>query len=315
MLMILFIVLPVFLVVGSGYAAAKFNVIKAEAVDALMKFAQNFAIPCLLFLALYRLDLGANLDWRLLLSFYSGALICFTLGIIGARRIFKRRPGESVSIGFGALFSNSVLLGLAIMSNAYGPESLAPNFMLIAFHAPVCYLLGITAMEFSRADGRGAGETAKIVTVAMFKNPITAASMAGLACNLAALPLPNFVLEAGDLLGQAGLPLALFGLGGVISRYKIASSLGEAGMVTLLATIIHPAITMGLAAGIFGLSDGFVRSAVIMAAMAPGVNAYVFATMYDRAVGAAASSVIIATLASVATTSMWLWILGGAAIG
>ena len=47
------------------------------------------------------------------------------------------------------------------------------------------------------------------------------------------------------------------------------------------------------------------------AAMAPGVNAYVFASMYDRAVGAVATTVIISTLACVATASFWLWMLGG----
>jgi malonate transporter and related proteins len=35
-----------------------------DTVDALMKFTQNFAIPCLLFLAIARLDLGTEFRWR-----------------------------------------------------------------------------------------------------------------------------------------------------------------------------------------------------------------------------------------------------------
>ena len=103
MLTIFNIVLPVFLVVGAGYAAAKAGIIADVTVDALMKFAQTYAIPCLLFLSIYQLDLGVVFDAELIASFYIGAGVCFFLGVIGARKIFGRRPGESVSIGFAAL--------------------------------------------------------------------------------------------------------------------------------------------------------------------------------------------------------------------
>ncbi len=314
MLTIFNIVLPVFLVVGAGYAAAKFDLIADASVDALMKFTQTYAIPCLLFLSIYRLDLSVVFDMELLASFYIGAAICFFLGVIGARRIFGRRPGESISIGFASLFSNSVLLGLAITESAYGLDALAPNYLLIAFHAPFCYFLGITAMELARADGRRKAETARIAVIAMFKNPITIACGAGFAFNLTDLPFPEAAGEAGDLLARSGLPLALFGLGGVISRYKISAAWGEAGYITVVSTTIHPTITYLLATQVFDLSDAFTRSAVIMSAMAPGVNAYVFASMYDRAVGAVATTVIISTLVCVATASFWLWMLGGAAM-
>ena len=134
---ILYVVLPVFLVIGGGYAASRSGVFSSSAVDGLMVFTQSFAIPCLLFRALVDLDLGAVFDPRLLLSFYTGAVVAFALGVLGARRLFRRRPGEAVAIGFGALFSNSVLLGLPIMERAYGPEALAPTFAIISIHAPV----------------------------------------------------------------------------------------------------------------------------------------------------------------------------------
>ena len=44
--------------------------------------------------------------------------------------------------------------------------------------------------------------------------------------------------------------------------------------------------------------------------MAPGVNAYIFANMYGRAKRVAASSVLVATAASILTAWMWLMVLG-----
>lgn len=315
MLTILNVVLPVFFIVGAGYAAVKWKFFPETGVVALMGFTQNFAVPCLLFLALYRLDFSAAFDPRLVLSFYSGAIFCFFLGLFIARKGFKRRPGESVAIGFGALFSNSVLLGLPIMERAYGAEALAPNYALIAVHAPICYLIGITAMEISRADGRGAAETARVTARAMFRNTISMACGAGFLMNVLTIPLPGAVEDAAQMVARAALPAALFGLGGVLSRYRIRSTLGEALTITLISTIIHPAIAYSLTHLVFDLDMGFVRSATIMAAMAPGVNAYVFASMYDRATGEVAATVIIATAVSVVTVAGWLWLLGGAAIG
>ncbi len=306
------VVLPVFLVIGAGYAATRSGVFSSSAVDGLMVFTQNFAIPCLLFRGLVDLDLGAVFDPRLLVSFYAGAVACFALGILGARRLFGRRPGEAVAIGFGALFSNSVLLGLPIMERAYGPESLAPTFAIISIHAPFCYLVGITAMEFARADGRGLADTVRAVAKAMFRNALMIGLMLGFIVNLGGIPLPGPVRDGLDMMADAALPAALFGLGGVLSRYAIRASLAEAGMIAALSLVLHPAIALLLSAFAFGLGEGFVRSAVVTAAMAPGVSTYVFASLYARGQAQAASAILLATGLSVVTVSGWLAVLGGA---
>jgi len=308
---VLLVVLPVFLVIGAGFTATRAGFFSSSAVDGLMVFTQSFAVPCLLFRGLVDLDFGANFDPRLLFSFYFGAVVCFGLGILGARRIFRRRPGESVAVGFGALFSNSVLLGLPIMEHAYGRAALAPNFAIISIHAPFCYLLGTIAMEFARADGRGLGETVAAVMRSMFRNALMIGLMLGFVVNILQIPLPGPVRGAVDMMADAALPAALFGLGGVFTRYAIRASLAEAGMIAGLSLLVHPAIAYGLAHWTFHLPQGFVRSAVMTAAMAPGVNTYVFASLYGRGQAQAASAVLLATAVSVLTISGWLAVLGG----
>lgn len=308
---ILGVVLPVFLVIGAGYLATRFKLFAQSAVDGLMTFTQSFAIPCLLFRAIVDLDLGEVFDPGLLLSFYTGAVVAFLIGVVGARRLFRRRPGEAVAVGFGALFSNSVLLGLPIMERAYGAGALAANYAIVSIHAPFCYLLGITMMEFARADGRGVLGTIQAVARAMFKNALMIGLALGFTVNLGQIPLPGTVAGAVDLLARAALPAALFGLGGVLTRYQLRASLAEAGMIAGLSLLIHPAITLALATLAFALPTDFVRSAVVTAAMAPGVNTYVFASMYSRGQAQAASAVLLGTALSVLTVSAWLAFLGG----
>lgn len=308
---ILTIVIPIFLLIGAGFAAVKAQVFSASAVDGLMGFTQHFAIPCLLFAAVARLDLANVFHASLLVPFYAGATITFVLGILGARLLFGRRPGEAVSIGFSALFSNSVLLGLPISTRAFGADSLAPNYAIIAIHAPYCYLLGITVMEFARADGRGARDTVVAVANAMFRNSLMIGLALGLAVNLGGIALPEPIFAAVEMMAHAALPAALFGLGGVLTRYAIRASLGESGMICILSLIVHPALAFGIATTVFDTDQGFLNALVLTAAMAPGMNAFIFASMFDRAKGTAASTVLMSTALGVVTTTGWLWILTG----
>ncbi len=308
---ILFVVLPVFLVIGGGYAATRAGIFSSSAVDGLMVFTQSFAIPCLLFRALVDLDLGAVFDPRLIVSFYAAALTAFGLGVLGARRLFHRRPGEAVAIGFCALFSNSVLLGLPIMERAFGKAALDPTFAIVSIHAPFCYLVGITMMEHVRADRRSFVDTTRAIGRALFRNALMIGLALGFAVNLLGLELPGPVRSAIDMMASAALPAALFGLGGIFTRYRIRASMAEAGMITVLSLVVHPAIAYGLAHYVFDLPLEFVRAAVLTAAMAPGVNSYVFASLYSRGQAQAASAILLATALSVLTASAWIALLGG----
>jgi malonate transporter and related proteins len=302
------VILPVFLVIGFGYVAVWRGYFPVAGIDGVMRFAQSFAIPCLLFQSIAKLDLSASFDPRLLLSFYTGAGVCFALGTIGARLFFKREWEDCVAIGFCCLFSNSILLGLPITERAYGPDALTGNFAIVAFHSPFCYGLGITVMEFVRNRGQTGLELARNVTNAMFHNPLVLGILAGFAVNFTGLAIPGVIDDALSLIVRAALPAALFALGGVLIQYKPEGDFKAIAMVCVLALLVHPAIVW-LLGGSFGLPQDLFRSGVLTAAMAPGFNAYIFANMYGRARRVAASSVLIATGASVLTAWMWLTLL------
>jgi predicted permease len=302
------VILPVFLVISFGYVARWRNLISDSQVDGVVWFTQTFAIPCLLFTAISRLDLGQEFDWRLLVSFYSGAVAGFALGFAGARVLFKRDWEDCVAIGFVALFSNTVLLGLPISERAYGADALAANYAIIAVHSPICYAIGITTMELMRNRGGRLRDTARRVFSAMFHNALVIAIALGFAVNLSGLPLPRVMDDALDMMVRAALPGALFSLGGVLYRYRPEGDLRTIGFVVTLSLVVHPAITFGLAKA-FGLSTDALRSAVVTAAMAPGVNVYVFANMYGRARRVAASSALIGTGLVMLTGWVWLQVL------
>jgi hypothetical protein len=302
------IVAPVFIVVAAGYAAVRGKLLADEPIDQLMKFAIQFAIPCLLFRATSTIDLGVAFNWRLLLSYYAAAITCFGLAFLLVRKVFKRRPGEAVGVAFAALFSNLVLLGLPISERAWGVDGMAPSFALVSVNAPICYLVGITTMELLRADGRSAIDTSRIVVSSIFRNSLMIGILLGFMVNFSGLGLPAPLLGAIDLLARASLPVALFALGGLLTRYQLSKSLGEASLISVISLMVQPALTW-LLAWQLQLPDATTRAIVLMAAAAPGLNAYLFAAMYNRGQDIAASSVLLSTLLSLFTISGWLILL------
>lgn len=302
------VILPVFLVIGFGYVAVWKGFFSDSGVDGLMKFTQNFAIPCLLFRAISTLDLGQNFDLALLASFYTGALVGFAAGLFGARYIFGRDWEDSVAIGFCCLFSNSLLLGLPITERAYGLSALEANYAIIAIHSPFCYAVGITAMEIARNRGGSVIALPAKVLKGMFNNALILGITLGFIVNLGGIPMPMVLTDALDLMVRAALPAALFGLGGVLYRYRPEGDMRTIMFVVAVSLILHPLIVMGLARA-NELSDAALRSAIMTAAMAPGINTYVFANMYGKARRVAASAVLMGTGLSILTVWVWLAVL------
>ena len=302
------VILPVFLVVGFGYVVVWRKVFSTAAVDGLMCYTQNFAIPCLLFMALIKIDLGQAYSFRLMGSYYIGAASGFALGFLGARYIFKRSAEDSVAIGFVSLFSNSVMMGLAITERAYGVDALVANFAIVSLHAPFCYFVGITAMEIAKSDGDSIAQVALNVGKSMMKNALFIAILLGLLVNIADVALPKAFLDGTNMVATTALPAALFGMGGVLYQYRPEGDFGAIAWVVGISLLVHPAIVWSLGQ-LWDLSVSELRSAVLTSAMAPGINCYIFASMYNRAKRVAASGVLIATALSVLTIWCWLQVL------
>ncbi len=308
MIDVLTVVLPVFIVLSFGYLSVWGKVIEDGHIDGLMKFAQTFAIPCLLFRAISTLDLETSLNVPLLFSFYAGVFTAFVVGLWGARHLFKRSWEDCVTISFCCLFSNTLLLGLPITERVYGTQGLVGNYAIIAFHAPFGYMIGITAMELVRAKDTPATQLPRKVAKAMFSNAIVMGIALGFVVNLSGVALPAVFTDAVDIIGRAALPAALFGLGGVLFRYRPDGDLRITAFVCLISLGLHPLVVYVLGSSAPLPADAF-RSALITAAVAPGANAYVFANMYNAAKRAAATSVLVGTALSILTTSLWITLL------
>ncbi len=130
----------------------------------------------------------------------------------------------------------------------------------------------------------------------------------GFVFNLSGLPIPAVLNDALDLITRAAVPAALFALGGVLYRYRPEGDALTIGMICAISLVVQPGLTWILGRAM-GLTTEQFRSAILTAAMAPGVNTYIFANLYGVARRVVASAVLIATGLSILTIWCWLAIL------
>lgn len=302
------VIIPVFLIIGFGYCTVWIKLFSTDTIDGLMKFTQNFAIPVLLFNAIAKVDLANIFNLNLFFSFYFGATAGFLIGLLGSHYIFNRPLEDSVAIGFCCLFSNTVMLGLPITERAYGTDALQHNFAIVSIHAPFCYFLGITVMELIKSTEKSIRRKSVIILKAMFSNALVIGIVLGFLVNICGINLTKSIQASVDMITAVALPAALFGMGGILYQYRPEGDAGPIIMICAVSLIIHPAIVWSFGHQL-NLTDAQMRSAVITAAMAPGINTYVFANMYGTAKRVASTGVLLSTALSIGTVWVWLSLL------
>ncbi|HEY4200987.1 MAG TPA: AEC family transporter [Devosiaceae bacterium] len=311
MLTIFNVVLPVFAILALGYTAVRAKLFPTEGVRGLVSFVNNYATPCLLFQAMLSADFKTAFNPSIIVPFYIGALVSFVFGTIISIKVFKKRPGEGVASGFAATFTNTVLIGIPIVQRAFGQEAMPIVYSIIAFHSPCLITGAMIVMEFVRRDGRPLREVLPGAGKRIAQNPLLWGVAAGFICNIAGLKLPEPGTAFFTMMSQAVQPAALFGLGGALNEYKISESWLESSVMALFKLIIHPTIAYLIMIPILHVPMEFARYGILMAGMPTGINAYVFATFYNRGIGVSNSTILITTALSVLTSTFWLYVLSG----
>ncbi|MBN9334619.1 AEC family transporter [Devosia sp.] len=309
MLDIIYVILPIFGLMGLGYIAVLKRLYPAEGVKSLIAFVNNFATPCLLFHSISTSDFRAAFNPSIIGPFYFGAIVCFIIGIVIAQRAFGNRPGESVAAGFSGTFTNTVLVGLPILTRAYGSDALPVTLSIIGLHGAILLTVGMMTMELVKRDGQPLGKTLVVAVRRIASNPLIWGIVAGIIGSLLDIQLIEPAEAFFVMMSQAVVPAALFGIGGALVEFKLSENWKQALVASLIKLILHPFIAYVLMVWVLHVPLEMARYGILLAAMPAGVNIYVFATYYDRGISVATNTILIATVLSAVTITGWLYIL------
>lgn len=301
------IIFPVFALIGLGYFVARVGPLSESGVEGILTFVVYVAAPCLVMRSLLVVPIADAFHPYLLATFYLPVAAIFFTAYAMSQFVWKRTPGEGVSIAFASTFGNTVMLGFPVALGAFGEAALSSVVGIVGLHAAFLYLLGITMMEAVRRDGAGIRSGAIRTLRTVSRNALLIGVSLGSIGNILGLaPLPAVLDKITLFLAQAAVPAGLFAVGASLVRYRVRAEIGIAFFACFVQLLVQPAATYALGRWVFDLDPLLTGVATIIAAMPLGLNGYIFASYYKRCEGAAASGIVLSNPISILTIALWL---------
>jgi len=305
------IVLPLFALIGVGFAVGRTRLFSEAALAGLNIFVFYVALPVMVFFALAGSPLRELFDWRLVVDYEAASLLTFAIAFGLARIAFRNPTGERAVAGATSNFSNIGYLGLPLLTFTLGPEAAVPGALILLFDNVIVLSLTTALLEGSLARHGSAAAIARRLAIGFAQNPLMVALAGGAAWGLIALPIPTPMAGFGALLGGAAGPCALFALGATLARHPVTAGAREVGLMVTLKLIAMPAMALVMTTWMLPLEPIWRATAIIAAALPTGANVFVLATQYGIFVQRASSAILASTALSVVTVSTILAFLTG----
>ena len=304
------LVLPVFAIIVTGWLVGWLGYLSRSLADALVQFAYNVAMPALLVVTIAQEPAHNLLEWRFLLAFGGGSLLCFALVFAAVRVGWGRDLASSTMQGMTASMTNTGFVALPILHSIYGQPAVLPAAVATVFVAAVLFPITVIFLESARGAAGGPSKPAVILVKQILLNPMVLSTLIGLAWAISGLPIPRPVAAYLNILADALTPCALFAIGLGLSTEELRSNFSASMLLASVKLVIMPVIVYGLCVAT-GLNPLYTIAAVICSAVPTAKTMYILAREYKVEETLVASTISITTLLSVATLLGWLYLLSG----
>ncbi|WP_299027020.1 AEC family transporter [uncultured Sulfitobacter sp.] len=264
-------VLPLLLIIATGYALAKSEIIPRGSWAAIETLSFRGLIPATLVLAIARSDLSIERFGGFGVALV-GTLAVVALLALALRFLPHHRLGNP---SFTSLFQSSIRWN-AFVALAAAEQFLTGGIAILAVAiALLIPLINVICIVVLAAFGPSKASVAKVLNT-LVRNPLVQACVIGLALNLSGVSLPQPVAETLDMIGRGALGVGLMAVGAGISLRR----LGRVDWRVGLGAFMRPVLASGVFVG-FGLaldlSSVQVFAGVLVFAAPAASNGYIVA--------------------------------------
>jgi malonate transporter len=306
------LILPVFAVIVTGWIVAVTGYLSRALSDALIRFAYNIAMPALLIVTIAQEPAHSLINWRFLMAFGGGSLLCFVLvfGVVSMQG--SKSLASRTMRGMAASMTNTGFVALPVLQAIYGPRAVLPAAIATVFVAVVMFPLAVILLEVGQRDAQGSRTPAMVTVKHVVLNPMVISTLIGMILSVSGLRMPAPVTAYFGILADALTPCALFAIGLGLSIDGLRANVGQASLLSAVKLIIMPVIVYGFSVSL-GLDPLYTIAAVICAAVPTAKTVYILAGEYHCEEVLVASTVSMTTLVSVISLVVWLYALSGLA--
>lgn len=286
-----------------GYLAGRRGWVGGKAVKDLSNLIFLLLAPALLFRSMSTVHVE-QLSLRPVAAYFIAAGLIFAATMLW--RGFNR---TAAVLALANTYSNTVMIGIALVGLAYGPEGMVVLLTLISLHSLVLLTSATVVLELAvaheHASTRGEERRSMIRTVgrALYNaiiHPVPLPIIAGLLFAQTGLRMPEAIDTPIALLGGAFSPVALVMVGITLALTPVGVHWQGALLQAVVKNLVHPLLTMGigLALGLRGLP---LIVMVVAAALPIGANVFLFSQRYRTAEELVTASMVVSTALALVT--------------
>lgn len=298
--------LPVFSVMVLGWLLKRAGFLTGEFTRVADRLVFRVALPCMLFLDIAEMDPSQLLDGRFVIFGFAVTLISILAIWLLTRLLMKNRAQVGAFVQ-GAYRSSAAVLGVALITNAYGDAGYAP--LMILASVPLYNLFAVMILVLE-ADGGGRMDRARLKSVGLnlVKNPILIGIFLGFPFALWQLPIPAVAGKTLDLLANLATPLALLAIGAAFDWGDALKKARPTVLASLIKLVILPAVFLPAAVAL-GFRDAQLMAILIMLGSPSTPSGYIMAKQMGNDGVLANGIVVLTTLLAAVTITGWIFLL------
>ncbi len=310
--------IPVVTLIALGLFAGRRGWVTAAGAKELTDLSFLVLAPALLFRTMSQVR-WHEINMAPVALYFVAAMVLFAIVIasLGASR-------RSAVMALAATFSNTVMIGIPLVTLAFGPSGLVYLFTLISMHALILLTLATVVLELVMAreaahamggEGRHPLKTIGLAVRNAVIHPVPLPILAGLLWGQTGWVMPEVLDKPIQWLGATFGPLALLMVGITLSnvldrviraggaadpQFSRQRILWSALGMACLKNLVHPSLVVGMSL-LLGLRGLPVAVMMVASSLPIGANVFLFSQRYKVAEDEVTSAVAVSTLAALLT--------------
>ncbi len=297
--------IPIFLMMLLGMLFRKLGWMDEVFAAKMNKFVFLVPLPVLLFEQLATVDFSEVWDIKFILFCFVVTAISITISTL-ISLLWKDRSikGEFIQATYR---SSAALLGIAFIQNIYGTVGMAP--LMIIGSVPLYNIMAVVVLSVFKPGNNSFDKAlVKKTLKGIVTNPIIIGIVAGFVWSALKLPMPLILHKTVSSIGATATPMGLMSMGATFEMKKATSKMKPTLVAVFMKLIGFCAIFLPVAA-MLGFRNEQLIAILVMLGSATTVSSFVMARSMGHEGTLSSGVIMMTTLLSAFTLTMWLDVL------
>lgn len=298
--------MPIVLLMIFGYICRKVDLLDDHTTSKLNKFTFKAALPALLFKDLSTADFRAVWDGEMVGFCVIVTILSVAIAVVYS--LFHKDKAERGEIIQASYRSSAAVLGIAFVNNIYG-ESLMAALMIVGT-VPIYNIIAVAVLAATSPDKKG--ESKKMLFFDTLKgvvtNPIIIGIAVGILWSLIKIPQPAIMSKTVGYMANMATPLSLIALGASFKVEEAKSKVGVTVGICFIKLILFCGIFLPIAINMGFRGEKLVAVLVMLGSATTG-SCFVMVKNFGHKGTITAFAVMLTTICSAFTLTLWLFLL------